>query len=137
VKKAEEKAAQVAAKAEATRQAELAKAGEPRLSFALPFSLSHPVSRALTECFLFCLVPKGNDAAEVDPPKPKDDDPMGSKLLSSAEPLEIAAKLLRAIEESPKAQKNIDLWLVVYDVAVRRRAFPPSLLSPSVVCVAG
>lgn len=48
----------------------------------------------------------------------KDDDPDGSKLLASTDGLEKAAKLLNPL--STLAPKNIDVWIAIYDVAVRR-----------------
>ena len=59
-----------------------------------------------------------NEDKGLDLAPQKDDDPDGTKLLSSPEPLERAWKLL-----SPLLQlsiSNIDLWVTVYDVAVRR-----------------
>ncbi|KAF5383319.1 hypothetical protein D9615_004982 [Tricholomella constricta] len=52
---------------------------------------------------------------------PKDDDPEGIKLLSVADPLEHAAKLLHPL--SALSTNNIDAWLAIYDVAVRRKKF--------------
>ena len=48
----------------------------------------------------------------------KDDDPDGVKLLGAADGLDRAAKLLQPLESL--AASNIDAWLVIYDVAVRR-----------------
>ncbi len=48
----------------------------------------------------------------------KDDDPDGVKLLGAADGLDRAAKLLQPLESL--ASDNIDAWLVIYDVAVRR-----------------
>ncbi|KAJ3878416.1 NMDA receptor-regulated protein 1-domain-containing protein [Lentinula edodes] len=48
----------------------------------------------------------------------KDDDPDGMKLLSSPEPLTLAAKLLQPL--TTLAPNNIDVWISIYDVAIRR-----------------
>lgn len=48
----------------------------------------------------------------------KDDDPDGIKLLTDREPLERAWKLLNPLTTA--AKDNIDVWIQVYDVAVRR-----------------
>ena len=59
-----------------------------------------------------------NEDKGLDLTPQKDDDPDGIKLLTSPEPLERAWKLL-----SPLARlsiSNIDVWISVYDVAVRR-----------------
>ncbi|KAJ4468810.1 NMDA receptor-regulated protein 1-domain-containing protein [Lentinula aciculospora] len=48
----------------------------------------------------------------------KDDDPDGIKLLSSPELLELAAKLLQPL--TTLAQSNIEVWIAIYDVAIRR-----------------
>ncbi|KAH8998080.1 NMDA receptor-regulated protein 1-domain-containing protein [Lactarius akahatsu] len=48
----------------------------------------------------------------------KDEDPDGIKLLTSPEPLERAWKLLSPLLRLPI--NNIDLWISIYDVAVRR-----------------
>ncbi|KAI0064906.1 N-terminal acetyltransferase A auxiliary subunit [Artomyces pyxidatus] len=53
---------------------------------------------------------------EVTPPK--DEDPDGFKLLTDPEPLERAWKLLSPLPAL--VRNNIDVWIAVYDVAVRR-----------------
>lgn len=58
---------------------------------------------------------KDND---LEPAPPKDDDPDGMKLLGSADPLEQAAKLLQPL--TTLAPNNIDVWIAMYDVAIRR-----------------
>jgi len=58
---------------------------------------------------------KDND---LEPAPPKDDDPDGMKLLGSADPLELAAKLLQPL--TTLAPNNIDIWIAIYDVAIRR-----------------
>ncbi|KAE9391110.1 N-terminal acetyltransferase A, auxiliary subunit [Gymnopus androsaceus JB14] len=50
----------------------------------------------------------------------KDEDPDGMKLLSSPDPLERAHKFLQPLTTLPQPQKNIEVWLAVYDVAIRR-----------------
>ncbi|KAF8067854.1 NMDA receptor-regulated protein 1-domain-containing protein [Lyophyllum atratum] len=50
---------------------------------------------------------------------PKDEDPEGLKLLSVADPLEQAAKLLLPLNNL--ATDNIDAWILIYDVAIRRK----------------
>lgn len=69
-------------------------------------------------------------------PPSKDDDPEGTKLLSSPDGLEIAAKLLRPltnllassdinvrakVEGIVKNKERMEIWLLSYDVAIRRR----------------
>jgi len=70
-------------------------------------------------------------------PPSKDDDPEGTKLLSSPDGLETAAKLLRPltnllassdinvrakVEGIVKNKERMEIWLLSYDVAIRRRA---------------
>lgn len=52
---------------------------------------------------------------------PKDDDPEGLKLIGVSDPLEQAAKLLAPL--STLAANNIDIWITIYDVAVRRSGY--------------
>jgi hypothetical protein len=56
---------------------------------------------------------KGLDALPL-----KDEDPDGLKLISSPDPLERAAKCLRPLKTL--GRENVDVWIAVYDVAVRR-----------------
>ncbi|KAF9068910.1 NMDA receptor-regulated protein 1-domain-containing protein [Rhodocollybia butyracea] len=51
----------------------------------------------------------------------KDEDPEGMKLLAASDPLERAAKLLQPL--TTLAQKNIEAWIAIYDVAIRRGKF--------------
>ncbi|TFY68467.1 hypothetical protein EVG20_g3546 [Dentipellis fragilis] len=60
----------------------------------------------------------GSDDKGLDVPTPKDDDPDGIKLLTGPEPLERAWKFLLPL--TTLAKDNIDVWIAVYDVAVRR-----------------
>ncbi|KAF8999912.1 N-terminal acetyltransferase A, auxiliary subunit [Hymenopellis radicata] len=50
-----------------------------------------------------------------------DDDPDGLKLLGCSDPLERAAKFLHPL--TTLASKNIDVWIAVYDVAIRRKKY--------------
>jgi len=59
-----------------------------------------------------------NEDKGLDITPQKDEDPDGVKLLTSPEPLERAWKLLSPLLRL--SISNIDLWLSVYDVAVRR-----------------
>jgi NMDA receptor-regulated protein 1 len=59
-----------------------------------------------------------NEDKGLDLTPQKDDDPDGIKLLTSPEPLERAWKLLSPLLRLPI--NNIDVWISVYDVAVRR-----------------
>ncbi|KAJ7627570.1 NMDA receptor-regulated protein 1-domain-containing protein [Mycena polygramma] len=52
---------------------------------------------------------------------PKDDDPDGSKLLQCTDPLERAANLLKPL--ATLAETNIEVWIAIYDVAVRRKKY--------------
>ncbi|OSD08807.1 NMDA receptor-regulated protein 1a [Trametes coccinea BRFM310] len=63
---------------------------------------------------------KGLDAGPA-----KDDDPDGTKLLQSPEPLERAAKLLKPLTSLVK--DNFEAWIAVYDVAVRRKKYLQAL----------
>ncbi|KAG5654558.1 hypothetical protein H0H81_000083 [Sphagnurus paluster] len=63
--------------------------------------------------------PSANEDKGLEVTPPKDDDPEGIKLISVADPLERAAKLLQPLESL--AAENIDAWIAVYDVAVRRK----------------
>jgi len=56
---------------------------------------------------------------DLDPPPPKDEDPDGLKLLGSPDVLERASKLLHPL--STVAPNNVDVWITVYDVAIRRK----------------
>ncbi len=59
-----------------------------------------------------------NEDKGLDASPPKDDDPDGSKLLQAPEPLERAAKWLKPL--NTLAAGNIEAWIAIYDVAVRR-----------------
>ena len=59
-----------------------------------------------------------NEDKGLELPVAKDEDPEGMKLLSSPDGLERAAKLLQPLTYLTK--KKADVWIVVYDVAVRR-----------------
>ncbi|KAJ7336280.1 NMDA receptor-regulated protein 1-domain-containing protein [Mycena albidolilacea] len=54
-------------------------------------------------------------------PAHKDDDPDGTKLLQCTDPLERAASLLKPL--ATFADKNIDVLIATYDVAVRRKKY--------------
>lgn len=54
---------------------------------------------------------------EIQPPK--DDDPDGLKLFSREKPIEQASKLLKPLETLKV--RDVDVWLAIYDVAMRRR----------------
>lgn len=59
-----------------------------------------------------------NADKELEAPPSKDDDPDGLKLIASQDGLEQAAKLLQPLTKL--APKNVDVWLAIYDVAIRR-----------------
>lgn len=63
-------------------------------------------------------VAKDHEDKGIEPPTPKDDDPDGLKLLRAEDGLERAAKLLSPL--STICLNNIDVWIAIYDVAVRR-----------------
>ncbi|KAI4527448.1 N-terminal acetyltransferase A, auxiliary subunit [Schizophyllum commune Loenen D] len=63
-------------------------------------------------------VAKDHEDKGIEPPTPKDDDPDGLKLLRAEDGLERAAKLLSPL--STLCSNNIDVWIAIYDVAVRR-----------------
>lgn len=42
------------------------------------------------------------------------------KLLTCPDPLERAVKFLQPLTTLPESQKNIEVWIAVYDVAIRR-----------------
>ena len=63
-----------------------------------------------------------NEDKGLDVDKPKDEDPDGSKLLQAPEPLERAAKYLKPL--ATMAKDNVEAWLAIYDVAVRRGPSP-------------
>lgn len=56
---------------------------------------------------------------EITPPK--DDDADGTKLLQAADGLERAAKFLSPL--STLTKDNIDAWIAIYDVAIRRSKY--------------
>ncbi|KAF5352217.1 hypothetical protein D9758_009235 [Tetrapyrgos nigripes] len=60
-----------------------------------------------------------NEDKGLEPPTPKDDDPDGFKVLACSDPLEQAAKLLQPLTKL--AKNNIEAWIAVYDVAIRRK----------------
>ena len=62
--------------------------------------------------------PPANDDKGLESIPAKDEDPDGHKLLASPDPLERAAKLLSPL--SSLAAENIDMWIAMYDVAIRR-----------------
>ncbi|KAH9928580.1 NMDA receptor-regulated protein 1a [Amylocystis lapponica] len=62
-----------------------------------------------------------NEDKGLEPIPPKDDDLDGTKLLQAADPLERAASLLAPLTRH--AQNNIDAWIAIYDVAVRRKKY--------------
>ncbi|CDO77958.1 hypothetical protein BN946_scf184971.g8 [Trametes cinnabarina] len=71
---------------------------------------------------------KGNSTNEdkgLDAGPARDDDPDGTKLLQSPDPLERAAKLLKPL--SALVTNNHEAWLAIYDVAVRRRKYLQAL----------
>ncbi|OBZ77517.1 N-alpha-acetyltransferase 16, NatA auxiliary subunit [Grifola frondosa] len=57
----------------------------------------------------------------LEPGPVKDDDPDGTKLMKAPDLLERAAKLLKPL--STLAAKNIDVWIAIYDVSVRRKKY--------------
>ena len=59
-----------------------------------------------------------NEDKGLDVGPPKDDDPDGVKLLQAQDGLEKAAKFLGPL--STLAADNIDAWIAIYDVAIRR-----------------
>ncbi|KAG6833055.1 hypothetical protein H0H87_012066 [Tephrocybe sp. NHM501043] len=63
--------------------------------------------------------PSANEDKGLEPVQPKDDDPEGTKLLTVSDPLEQAVKLLQPLTTA--ATDNVDVWTVVYDVAIRRK----------------
>ncbi|CAE7222157.1 unnamed protein product [Rhizoctonia solani] len=74
---------------------------------------------------------KANNAKEEEAPPPKDDDPDGLKLLSQEKPIEQALKLLRPLEALQV--QDIDVWLAIYDVAIRRKKYLQALKALNVV----
>lgn len=65
--------------------------------------------------------PPANEDKGIEAPATKDDDPEGLKLLTIADPLEQATKLLNPL--ITLATDNIDTWIAIYDVAIRRSTF--------------
>jgi peptide alpha-N-acetyltransferase len=59
-----------------------------------------------------------NNVKEEEVPPPKDDDPDGLKLLSQANPIDQALKLLKPLEALQVQDSTV--WLTIYDVAIRR-----------------
>ena len=55
----------------------------------------------------------------LEPAPPKDDDPDGTKLITAPDGLDRAAKFLQPL--TTLAKDNVDAWIAIYDVAVRRR----------------
>ena len=70
--------------------------------------------------------PSANEDKGLEAPAPRDEDPDGLKLLSVPDPLEQAAKLLAPLANL--ASDNLDAWIALYDVAIRRsKDFPNDL----------
>lgn len=69
-----------------------------------------------------------NEDKGLDLTPQKDDDPDGVKLLTSPEPLERAWKLLSPLLCLPT--NNINVWISVYDVAVRRGVLNGTKIPP-------
>ncbi|QRV81902.1 NMDA receptor-regulated protein [Ceratobasidium sp. AG-Ba] len=86
---------------------------------------------------------KATKAASKEPKKPaphakdeeiqplKDDDPDGLKAFGQPKPLDQALKLLRPLEALEV--KDIDVWLAVYDVAMRRKKYLQALKALNIV----
>ena len=55
---------------------------------------------------------------DLDSAPPKDEDPDGLKLIAGTDALEQAANLLTPLKTL--APNNIDAWIAIYDVAIRR-----------------
>ncbi|KAF8582555.1 N-terminal acetyltransferase A, auxiliary subunit [Ramaria rubella] len=66
----------------------------------------------------------GNKDDDI-PEPPKDEDPDGKKLLTTADPLGDAMKWLKPLETL--AQNRVDVWVAIYDVTVRRKKFAQAL----------
>jgi NMDA receptor-regulated protein 1 len=69
-----------------------------------------------------------NEDKGLDLTPQKDDDPDGIKLLTSPEPLERAWKLLSPLLRLPTS--SINVWISVYDVAVRRGVLNGTKIPP-------
>jgi hypothetical protein len=69
-----------------------------------------------------------NEDKGLDLTPQKDDDPDGIKLLTNPEPLERAWKLLSPLLRLPT--NSINVWISVYDVAVRRGVLNGTKISP-------
>lgn len=72
--------------------------------------IQHPYPLAST--------PSMNEDKGLEIAPSKDEDPDGSKLLGASDRLERAAKMLSPL--STLANKNIEVWIAIYDVAIRR-----------------
>ncbi|KIM24065.1 hypothetical protein M408DRAFT_331983 [Serendipita vermifera MAFF 305830] len=55
----------------------------------------------------------------------KDDDPDGHKAISVEDPIEQAAKLLQPF--TARNHQNVDIWIMTYDVAIRRKKYLQAL----------
>ncbi|KAG6901442.1 hypothetical protein C0995_011955 [Termitomyces sp. Mi166 len=69
--------------------------------------------------------PSANEDKGLEPAQLKDEDPEGLKLIGVSDPLEQAVKLLQPI--TTLVTDNIDVWTVVYDVAIRRKKYLQAL----------
>ncbi|KAG6812172.1 hypothetical protein H0H92_004040 [Tricholoma furcatifolium] len=65
--------------------------------------------------------PSANEDKGLEPAVPKDEDPEGLKLIEVSDPLEQAVKLLQPL--TTLAADNLDVWIVVYDVAIHRKKY--------------
>ncbi|EPQ53593.1 N-terminal acetyltransferase A, auxiliary subunit [Gloeophyllum trabeum ATCC 11539] len=61
---------------------------------------------------------QSNEDKGLEPAPPQDEDPHGTKLVEAADRLDKAAAWLKPLQTL--AKDNIDVWIAVYDVAVRR-----------------
>lgn len=57
----------------------------------------------------------------LEPPRPRDDDPEGLKLVLAEDPLERADKYLTGLSEL--VPQNMDICFAIYDVAIRRKKY--------------
>ena len=84
---------------------------------------SHHFDFSFSDLFILAANPNAtNEDKGLDVSPPKDEDPDGTKLLQAPDLLERAAKLLKPL--ATMAKDNVDAWIAIYDVAVRRSTSP-------------
>ncbi|KAG2046531.1 N-terminal acetyltransferase A, auxiliary subunit [Suillus hirtellus] len=114
-KKAINKAKKAARKGQPEADGANSKKGESTRR-SVTFALSSLRSRILSAATAIQPEDRG-----LEPPRPRDDDPEGLKLVLAEDPLERADKYLTGLSEL--VPQNMDICFAIYDVAIRRKKY--------------